>query len=157
MPEVLIRQATWDDAAELARMRWDFSPDEVALAEQTFSEWSVEFARFFASALAGGQWTVWVAEAGSRLIANIWVYRVPKVPRPGKFGKAWGYVTNVYADPAIRGAGIGSALMQNVIAWAQEQGLELLLVWPSEESRSFYARAGFAPSTENMELPLEDE
>ncbi len=152
-----IRRATYADAAELARLRWDFSPDEVATGSQTLAEWNTEFARFLKSALDSGNWVVWVAESEGQLIANIWVYLVPKVPRPERFGKRWGYVTNVYASPQVRGAGIGSTLMRSVIAWAEEQGLELLLVWPSLESRSFYARAGFNPSTETMELHLEEE
>ncbi len=90
MLETLIRQATRDDVAELARLRWDFSPNEAAVSQQTFSKWSVEFGQFLSSALDSGKWTIWVVESNTRLIANIWVYQVPKVPRPGKSGKAWG-------------------------------------------------------------------
>ena len=152
MNDLRIRRATHADADELARLRWDFSPDEVAAGTQTFAEWGAGFGRFLAAALDGEDWIVWVVEAEGRLIANIWVYLVPKVPRPGRFGKRFGYVTNVYATPDVRGVGIGSALMRQVVTWAREQQLELLLVWPSEESRSFYRRAGFVPSVEGMEL-----
>jgi GNAT superfamily N-acetyltransferase len=153
--DVHIRLATARDAAELARLRWDFSPDEVAASGQSFAEFARDFAKFIHDALQSGDWSIWVAEQDKRLIANIYVQLVQKVPRPGRFGQRYGYVTNVYADPDVRNAGIGSALLQRVIAWAREQRLELLLVWPSDESVRFYSRAGFLPSPTAMELDLE--
>jgi hypothetical protein len=50
-----IRQATLADAAELARLRWDFSPDAVAPSGQPFAE-------FLCAALAGAGLVVWAAE-----------------------------------------------------------------------------------------------
>src|SRR5262245_13314695 len=91
-----IRQATSRDAAELARLRWDFSPDEVAASGQSFAEFTYEFGHFLGDALHSGDWSIWVAEQDERLIANIYVYRVQKVPRPGRFGQRYGYMTNVY-------------------------------------------------------------
>jgi GNAT superfamily N-acetyltransferase len=153
--DVHIRLATARDAAELARLRWDFSPDEVAASGQSFAEFARDFEQFLHDALHSGDWSIWVAEQEGRLIANIYVHLVQKVPRPGRFGQRYGYVTNVYTEPDVRNAGIGSALLQRVIAWAREQRLELLLVWPSDESVRFYLRAGFIPSPTAMELDLE--
>ena len=150
-----IRLATARDAAELARLRWDFSPDEVAASGQSFAEFARDFEQFLHDALRSGDWSIWMAEQEGRLIANIYVNLVHKVPRPGRFGQRYGYVTNVYTEPDVRNAGIGSALLQRVIAWAREQRLELLLVWPSDESVRFYLRAGFIPSPTAMELDLE--
>jgi len=150
-----IRLATARDAAELARLRWDFSPDEVAASGQSFAEFARDFEQFLHDALRSGDWSIWMAEQEGRLIANIYVHLVQKVPRPGRFGQRYGYVTNVYTEPDVRNAGIGSALLQRVIAWAREQRLELLLVWPSDESVRFYLRAGFIPSPTAMELDLE--
>lgn len=157
MQATTIRKATLDDAAEVARLRWDFSPEEVAKGTQSYEAWRAGFENFVHTAFNSESWTVWVAEQDDRIVMNIWVYLVPKVPRPGQFGKRLGYVTNVYAEPDVRNAGIGSAVMEQVIAWARQEALELLLVWPSTESRRFYARAGFLASTETMELLLEDQ
>jgi GNAT superfamily N-acetyltransferase len=149
------RQATSHDAAELARLRWDFSPDEVAASGQSFAEFAHDFEQFLRHALQSGSWSIWVAEYHQRLIANIYVYLVQKVPRPGRLGQRYGYVTNVYAEPNFRNTGIGSALLQQMITWARDQRLELLLVWPSEESVRFYERAGFISSSTAMELNIE--
>jgi GNAT superfamily N-acetyltransferase len=155
-PHIRIRLASAADADELARLRWDFSPDEIAASGQIFDEFRDGFRGFAAPALASGNWAVWVAEERQRLRANIWVEIIPKVPRPGRFGARWGYVTNVYTEPDLRGQGVGTRLLESVIAWAREERLEILIVWPSEESIRFYERAGFHLSPDALELHLDD-
>jgi GNAT superfamily N-acetyltransferase len=150
-----IRPAAPGDADELARLRWDFSPDDVAAGRDTYPDFLVGFRRFWSEAAESGRWTVWVAEHEGRLVGNIWVEHVAKVPRPGRSADEYGYVTNVYVEPEWRNAGIGTSLLQQVLDWAQECRLEFLIVWPSEESVAYYRRQGFAPSTEALELPLE--
>jgi GNAT superfamily N-acetyltransferase len=149
-----LRLATLADAAELARLRWDFSPDEVAAGSQSFDPFLQGFGEFLTRALASGDWAVWVAEQKGRLVANVWVQIIHKVPRPGRFGghNRYGYVTNVYAEPETRGRGLGSRLLQCAVAWAREQDLEFLVVWPSEESMQFYERGGFQRSPDALEL-----
>jgi GNAT superfamily N-acetyltransferase len=80
------------------------------------------------------------------------------VPRPGRFSghNRYGYVTNVYAEPEVRGQGIGSRLLERVVEWAREQGLQFLIVWPSEESVRFYERGGFRASPDALELQLDE-
>jgi hypothetical protein len=52
--------------------------------------------------------------------------------------------------------GIGTALLREAIAWSQQQDLELLIVWPSEEAARHYGRAGFVADNDVMELVLRD-
>lgn len=153
-----IRRAAEADADELARLRWDFSPDEVAASGRSFEEFRASFREFWASALASGNWTVWVAGQDGRLIANIWMQVIHKVPRPGRgsgHGR-YGYVTNVYTEPDLRGHGIGSQLLERALGWAREQELEFLVVWPAEESVPFWERAGFRASPDALELHFDE-
>ena len=109
--------------------------------------------------LASGQWSIWVAEdpAGARrLIANAFMQRVDKVPRPYQRPGSWGYITNVYVDPAWRDQGLGRAVMDVAIASARDEGLDTLLLWPSPRAVPFYERAGFAPAVGAMEMPLDE-
>lgn len=149
-----IRRASAADAPELARLRWDFSPDEVADWRGDYAEYARDFAAFAEKALGGGDWLVWVAEVSGRLVGNVWVPRFGKVPRPGAFAGCWGYVTNVYVEEAARDRGVGSLLLGAAVDCAKAAGWELLLVWPSERSVPFYRRAGFAPPPEALELML---
>ena len=150
--EYQIRQATFKDAPELARLRWEFSEGEAA--GTTFDEFRDGFTRFLNEAFCRNNWNVWVAEQNNRLIANVFVHQVLRVPRPGQTQDRWGYVTNVFVAPEFRSQGLGSELFQTIIGWAREQGLELLLVWPSDESVPFYERLGFVRAAEVLELAL---
>ena len=60
-------------------------------------------------------------------------------------------------EPEQRGQGVGTERMQQVVAWARERDLELLIVWPSERSRTLYARAGFRAESEIMEQVFRSE
>ena len=149
-----VRIATRDDVEALAELRSDFRIEEGTPpdAEPDFLD---RFSSFFAEALAGGRWTVWVAETDAgTLVSNVWVYRIPKVPSPGAPARDFGYVTNVYTRPSERSRGVGGRVLTAVSRWARELDLEMLIVWPSEASVPFYRRAGFEPTVEMLELEI---
>lgn len=149
------RIATEDDVAVLAKMRWDFRLEEnpaTPLYDQaTFLHACSTFLR---QGLATGQWTYWIAVQAEMIVAQIFVQRIAKIPKPNRLEDAFGYVTNVYTRPAFRNLGIGSQLMAQVIQWALAQELENLVVWPSERSVPYYQRAGFVGNTEAMEMSI---
>jgi GNAT superfamily N-acetyltransferase len=151
---VRIRQATVADAEQLARLRWADSTEDGTVPAQSAAAFCAAFAGFVRRALAAGAWTVWVAEADGRLLAHVYVQAVEKVPRPDRPAARWGYATAVYTVPEARNQGIGSRLLRRVIAWAAADGLELLLLWPSERSVPFYERAGFGRSPDALERDL---
>ncbi len=57
-------------------------------------------------------------------------------------------MTNVYTRPEHRGTGIGRELVSAATAWAQSSDVELICVWPSEQSDAFYRRRGFEAPTD---------
>jgi GNAT superfamily N-acetyltransferase len=148
-----IRQATLSDANELAQLRWAFSSPTQQTA-QPLDEFRGPFTEYIAEALAEG-WVIWVAESAGHIVGNMYVQLVDKLPRPGRFGHRWGYVTNVYVIPEMRNTGLGAELMEHVQAWAREADLEFLLLWPSERAVPFYQRTGFALEQDALiwELP----
>jgi GNAT superfamily N-acetyltransferase len=90
------------------------------------------------SALADLRWEHWAEDPHDPP-------SVPKVPKPSKLDDGYGYVTSVHAREPYRNQGIGSELLRHVQAWARIQDLEFLVLWPSQRSVPFYARAGFHP------------
>lgn len=149
------RLATKSDTRQLAQMRWDFHNEDKEPITQTIEDFAKRFESFLGEALDSGRWFVWVAEVKGEIVSHIFVYVVPKVPRPSRTTDAWGYVTNVYTAPQHRGHGVGSKLMEAVVQWARSEELELLLVWPSDDSTDFYRRAGFIKSPEAHERSLD--
>jgi ribosomal protein S18 acetylase RimI-like enzyme len=67
---------------------------------------------------------------------------------------ALGYVTSVYVVPGWRNRGIGSRMLDAILARAREEDLDLLMLWPSTRAVSMYRRAGFRTSPDGLEHPL---
>lgn len=140
----LVREAQLSDAAELARLRWDFRSERCGT--QSHEEFVAQFQRWFQSAYSSARWAVVVAEVRpDRLCGCVFLQCVEKVPRPGVVGQAWGYLTNSFIDPEYRSKGVGSVMLRFLIDVARARSFEFLIVWPSPESVSFYERAGFLP------------
>lgn len=151
----LIRFARPSDADELSRLRWVFHYEDAGDPSQPTIGWLDDFERFLAEALSSGRFHVWVTELDGAIVSNLWLEIVDKVPRPDDPCGTWGYVTNVYTAPEHRNKGIGSSMIRSAIGWAKLRGLELLVVWPSNDSMKFYGLMGFAPNPRLLEFNLQ--
>ena len=152
------RTAALADVANLAAARWAFRTEdatEVPIeSEQAFVQ---RYEAFVREALDSQRLVYWLAETtDGELVAHMAVFIVPAIPRPSRLHDRWGYLTDCYTRPAFRSRGVGRELLACVAAWARSRDLEMLLVWPSDRSRSFYARAGFGPDDEVRVLRLRD-
>ena len=108
------------------------------------AEFTAACLEFLRESQVEGRWTFWIAiDEDGTIVSNAYVYRIPKVPRPGRLRGQMGYVTNVYTRPERRGQGIGARLLGCMQAWARENGIERLILWPAEGRQNFYARLGF--------------
>ena len=146
------RAANESDVVALAAMRWEFQiedNDSPPIVNKTeFVEFCSDFLR---QGLIQKNWVYWIAELEGEIVSHIFVQRVRGVPRPFWLNNAYGYVSNVYTKPAYRRQGIGTELMQQVLNWARHQEIDVLIVSISEESITFYERAGFTARNEWME------
>jgi GNAT superfamily N-acetyltransferase len=144
MAEPKIRPAELRDIDELVRMRWDFTFEDVDQATATVrSAFSESCRAFLAEAIASGRWQIWVAEVEEQLVSHAFVALVDKVPRPVHERTRIAYLTNVYTRPSCRSQGVGAAVIRRAQEAAREADVELMIVWPSDESVEFYEREGF--------------
>jgi GNAT superfamily N-acetyltransferase len=148
-----------EDIPILAEMRWE-NRQERGHESQPAPENKADFIQvcqqFLEEAFYSGHWYIWVAAEEAELVAHIYVHMIEKVPRLSSFHPCFGYMTNVYTRPSWRGEGVGGRLLEAVVDWAKEEGMEFLFLWPSEESSNFYSKAGFTNQTEVMELHLKE-
>ena len=101
-------------------------------------------------------WPLVIAVASTRdgsLCRCMYLQCVEQVPTPGEIERGWGYVTNSYVSSERRGHGIGREILEFLTDVARARKLELLIVWPSEESVSLYKRAGFRPASDVHNRP----
>lgn len=146
-----IRRATADDAAALAELRWDFRSDRPDVDESR-GRFVARCTEWMRVALGGPTWRVWVAVSNGRIVGNVWLGTIPKLPNPGAEREEHVYVSNVYVMPPARG-GVGKALLETALADARTRA-DRIILWPSALSKTLYARYGFAPSGDLLELKI---
>jgi RimJ/RimL family protein N-acetyltransferase len=151
---VIYRLADEKDLDMLAQMRWLHEYEEGSCSEISKTEFIEPCKEFLQEGLNNGTWAYWVAEENGNIIANVYICRIRKVPKPQKLYAEIGYVTNVHTKAEYRNKGVGTELLKETKQWAAENKIELLFVWPSEKSVKFYERQGFKNDNEIMELEL---
>jgi GNAT superfamily N-acetyltransferase len=148
-----IRRAVPDDAQRLAELRWEFRASKTTPVE-TQDAFVARCADWMRDALATGAWRCWVAVDAEHLVGQAWAHLIPKLPNPALEREQHLYISNVFVAPSARG-GVGSRLLDAALAFAAEQRVDRIILWPTDRSRTMYQRRGFAPRDHLFELMLD--
>lgn len=145
-----IRPATVDDARTLAELRWEFRAGRDTAIEdhRAFVD---RCAAWMTGELAGSAWRAWVALDEDRIIGQVWVNLIHKVPNPIGERDRHAYLSNLYVQPSARGA-VGTALLETAIEWSRANGVDRVVLWPSARSVTLYRRHAFRRDADVMEL-----
>jgi GNAT superfamily N-acetyltransferase len=134
MESVDVRLAGADDARALAALRARWSEGEEPGFEQRMADWLEA---------EGERRTTWLALLDGKPVGMTSLFEYRRMPRPGRAASRWGYLSNMFVLEPFRDRGVGTALLDAVIAAAGERGYARLVLSPSERSVPFYQRAGF--------------
>lgn len=139
-----VRRATDVDLTALAALRaqWHGRDADEAFVEE-LRAWSARADRL-----------VWVASREGSVVGMVNLALFERMPSPDRPPALWGYLANLYVAQPHRGHGLGAALVAAVVDEARARGLVRVVLSPSEQSRSLYARAGFRSADELLVLPL---
>ena len=152
--KVETRLASKNDAVSLARLRYELrsASHEVIENEQAFlarcESWMVE------RVSKGTQWQCWIAEREAIAVGAVWAQLVEKIPNPIAEPESYVYLTNFYVREGYRGEGIGSRLLAEVLDWSKSQNAQMVILWPTDGSKTFYLRRGFSFVDDAMQLSL---
>ena len=150
---ILIRRATPADGEALAALRWEFRGPRANTVE-TEPDFLVRCVPWMRSRLRPESvWRVWLAEQDARAVGQIWLQIFEKLPNPNGEGRRHAYISNLFVQPSSRG-GVGSRLLEAALEHAAANGVDRVLLWPSERSVPLYQRRGFTRAGEVMELKL---
>jgi len=152
--ELRIRHADTTDVPTLAHLRYRFRAElgEAAEPEDMFVN---RCAAWMAERLTpASPWHCWVAESEGEILGHAWLQVIEKIPNPIAEPECHAYVTNCYVRPQARGRGVGGSLLEAILAWCREGGVDAIILWPSQKSRSLYLRHGFAIRDDLLELRL---
>ena len=155
-----IRLANEADYNELALMKWEHGvEDDIDYGEHNLDGVNKdEFVEeFFAFLKAHREYEIIVAEVNGIVVSAMFVYLIPKLPKPNGNAKYIAYLTNVYTKKEYRNKGIGTQMMNYIKSYLIEKKCELLFAWPSDNSIAWYQRNGFSEDNEIFECPLCEE
>jgi RimJ/RimL family protein N-acetyltransferase len=144
-----VRPATASDAASLAALRWQFRAGREQAVE-TEDAFLTRCERWMREQLQSGVWRAWVAEADRRIVGQVWLMIVPKLPNPVGEPDRHAYLSNLFVIPAVRG-GAGSRLLHAALNDADSLGVDRVVLWPSPKSVTLYERNGFTHAGRVME------
>jgi ribosomal protein S18 acetylase RimI-like enzyme len=159
-PTIRIRIARIADARALAQRRYEFRREYVGPGEgESRAAFLRRCAAWMRRALRDGRrWRCWVAVANSggakaEIVGHVWLQMIDKVPNPGAEAERHAYVTNLYVQPAFRG-GTGQRLLAAAMDWCRTRRIDSVILWPTDDSRSLYARNGFGVSGDLLDARL---
>lgn len=92
--------------------------------------------------------TMFVAELDGTLVGMLNLMVFERMPKPGKKSTCWIYLVNAFVVAAHRNMGVGSRLMDAAIQFSRDIHAARIVLSPSDESQTFYARHGFEPADE---------
>jgi GNAT superfamily N-acetyltransferase len=143
MPNVTIRAAGPADAGALARLRFEFRAS-VGTAVEGEAAFVARCAKWMSAHLTTSRgWLAWIAEDGNRARGCVWLCLIGKLPNPVEEPEWHGYVSSLYVQSALRGQGVGTALLEAALDECARRGVDAIVLWPTPDSRTLYERHGF--------------
>ncbi|SDC98482.1 GNAT family N-acetyltransferase [Glycomyces harbinensis] len=152
MSEVEVREVEPAELPAVAGLRWRWqieAGDEQTVDRETFER------AFTSWAQEAAMHRCVVAVRDREVIGMAWMALTHRVPTPQVLDRTVGDVQSVYVIPEARGQGLGSRLMEAVLAIADALGLERVTVHSTTRAVPVYRRMGFAKSHRLMQFEPE--
>jgi GNAT superfamily N-acetyltransferase len=157
--EVLIRRATLADAETIAHHRAAMFVDMGTAPPEVVDCLTSETLAYLREAMPRDEYVGWLASLATRpeaivAGAGVQIRRILPFPRRRPDGRVevaqgrQGIVLNVYTEPAFRRKGLARRLMQEVLAWARETSIDILVLHAAPDGRPLYEQMGFVPTNE---------
>lgn len=146
------RMATKEDIDLLVTLRMDFI--NIQKDDDRYEEIRKNCYTYFNKAYANDSCDVVLAEENGRCIGTGIVFYYDSVPSPFNTTGKNSYLTSMYVDPDYRRNGIGTAILEQVIACAKRRGVTAMFLSASELGRPLYEKRGFTDNKNGMMLDL---
>jgi len=145
---VRVRPALPADADALAALRAEWGTESGAAADDP------SFRETFRAWVLGSSHAAFVAVDGDEVVGMAFLAELPRPPSAESWRRVHGDLQSVYVRPPHRDRGVGTSLVEAVLAEARRRGMARVVVQSGTRAVSLYERAGFAPSPRLMLLDL---
>jgi GNAT superfamily N-acetyltransferase len=125
----IVRRGSVADAAALAGLQ-----DVPSAGLADFTRWVTDHERTHLP---------FVAEVDSTVVGAAWLLIAERVPRAAATERSFGDIQSVMVSSEHRGRGIGTALIDAILAEARARGLSHVTVHSGRRAVDFYLREGF--------------
>lgn len=162
----LVRRANRANIDEIVRLKGELISESWPFEMDLDADWRARCAAVARELMDSGKTVFFVIDADApsdgpaeghapKLAACASVSIEQHLPSPGGTGRS-AYIGDMCTEPAYRGRGYGTALLDAVMAWAKEQGAGWASLFSTEQGRSIYVKAGFDPKGpfEHMSVDL---
>jgi GNAT superfamily N-acetyltransferase len=149
-----IRRASPRDAESLAQLRYAFRTERRPATESR-DAFTTRCADWMRPRLAtDSRWNAWLAERGERIVGQVWVQIVEKIPNPGPEAECHAYLSNFFVNGEARNAGAGTELLRTAIEHCRALGADTVFLWATQRSMPLYERLGFTRPHDVLVLDL---
>jgi GNAT superfamily N-acetyltransferase len=144
-----IRRATPGDTAIVAEHRARMFQDTNRLDDARATAMIELLMPILRPMLASGEYLGWlVAAEDETVVAGAGVQVRTLLPRPETAVTREALVVNVYVRPEYRRHGLARSLMETILDWSREQGIERVSLHASSMGRPLYESLGFVQTNE---------
>jgi len=154
-----IRFATVADLELISSHRARMFADMGELPAEMFDSFQAQSLETLERMFRNGRYVGWLAARENepdKIVAGAGVQlrEVPPHPQPDAHGKIdivsgrQAIIQNVYTESEWRRRGLAALLIERIIDWTREQGIDSLVLHSSDEGRAVYERLGFLATTE---------
>jgi GNAT superfamily N-acetyltransferase len=153
---IMVRRALEEDAPVVARHRAAMFRDMGTLPPEQVAPLERAAEAYFRRALPAGSYVGWLATPEDRpgeVIAGAGLQLRESIPRlrldraavdPGPQG----LIVNVYTEPAWRRRGLAERLLREILRFANERGIDNVVLHASLDGRPLYEKLGFRQTNE---------
>jgi GNAT superfamily N-acetyltransferase len=153
---IQVRRALPRDADTLAQLRYAFRSEQRP-ATESLEAFAARCSNWMRPRLRGdSRWTAWLAERESRIVGNLWLQIVEKIPNPGPESELHAYISNFFIVPAERNTGVGTRLLNAAVGHCKAHGVDTVFLWPTQRSTPLYKRTGFEPPSDILVFELRE-
>lgn len=144
---IILTNGTKEDIPELVRLRLAYIDDDFGtVSGEVRMHLEAQLYDFFQRKLETGC-IAFIAKDGDRTVSSALLIIEEKPANPSFIHGMTGNVLSVYTEPDYRHRGLCTALMENLIAYAKEHGIDKLNLSATEDGCPIYKKLGFKESS----------
>ncbi|MEU5417842.1 GNAT family N-acetyltransferase [Streptomyces sp. NPDC020667] len=150
--DVACRPVQPHELAAVAELRWRWVQELYGMPDTTLDEFAPRFVAWARDAKSSHRCMVMVRD--DVVIGMAWLAITQRVPHPRAIERTSGDVQCMCVVPDERGHGLGGELIEAVLMWASDLGLERVTVHSSDQAVPMYSRHGFEVSPRLLQVEI---